>query len=209
MIGGRVQIAVVDDDEAARTSLVRLLTVEGYHAHGFATPAAFLAAAGAQAFGCAVLDLRMPGMTGLELQRALAVAGHAIPVLFLSAFGTIPETVRAMQDGAIDFLEKPVRPEALLDGVRRAVGTAHDRLAAQTRHVSAAARVALLSPREREVMQAVARGRLNKQIAAELGITVRTVKFHRARVMEKTGVESVPDLVRLLDDSSTPPAPPA
>lgn len=202
MIGGLMRVAVVDDDEAARTSLVRLLRVEGYHAQGFAAPAEFLATAGTHAFACAVLDLRMPGMTGLELQRALAAAGLAVPVLFLSAFGTIPETVRAMRDGAVDFLEKPVRPDALLDGVRRAVGTARDRITAQARHVSAAARVALLSPREREVLHAVARGRLNKQIAAELGITVRTVKFHRARVMEKTGVDSVPDLVRLLDDAT-------
>lgn len=205
MTEGFVRVAVVDDDEAARTSLVRLLRVEGFHALGFEQPAEFLAAVATQGFACAILDLRMPGMTGLELQRALALAGHAIPVLFLSAFGTIPETVRAMQDGAMDFLEKPVRPEALLDAVRRAVGASRDRLAAQARHVGAAARIALLSPREREVMHAVARGRLNKQIAAELGITVRTVKFHRARVMEKTGVDSVPDLVRLLDDASTPP----
>lgn len=194
-------IAVVDDDEAARTSLVRLLDADGYRASGFATGPDFLAAAAAEPFACAVLDLRMPGQTGLELQRALLARGLPVPVLFLSAFGTIPETVRAMRDGALDFLEKPVRPEALLAGVRRAVAGGDSRLDATRRRAAASARVATLSPREREVMVAVARGRLNKQIAAELGITLRTVKFHRARVMEKTGAASVPELVRLLDDA--------
>ena len=198
---GHAPIAVVDDDEAARTSLVRLLKADGFDATGYASGTEFLDAAAARQFACAVLDLRMPGQTGLELQRTLLARGLPVPVLFLSAFGTIPETVRAMKDGAIDFLEKPVRPDALLAGVRRAVAGLDVRLEAQRRRAAASARVAALSPREREVMVAVARGRLNKQIAAELGITLRTVKFHRARVMEKTGAASVPELVRLLDDA--------
>jgi FixJ family two-component response regulator len=122
-------------------------------------------------------------------------------VLFLSAFGTIPESVRAMKEGAVDFLEKPVRPDAILDAVQRAVATVQVRAASDARREAARSRLADLSPREREVLHAVVRGRLNKQIAADLGITVRTVKFHRARMMEKTGAESVPELVRLLDDA--------
>ena len=196
-----IRVAVVDDDDAARTSLVRLLQLEQYDAQGFAAPADFLATIGARPFACAILDLRMPGMTGLELQRALLERAPGMPVLFLSAFGTIPETVRAMRKGAIDFLEKPVRPDAILDAVQRAVAVVRVRAATDARRDAARARLADLSPREREVLHAVVRGRLNKQIAVDLGITVRTVKFHRARMMEKTGAESVPELVRLLDDA--------
>ncbi len=196
-----IRVAVVDDDDASRTSLVRLLRLEHYDAQGFDAPTDFLATVGARPFACAILDLRMPGMTGLELQRALAERAPAMPVLFLSAFGTIPESVRAMKEGAVDFLEKPVRPDAILDAVQRAVATVQVRAASDARREAARSRLADLSPREREVLHAVVRGRLNKQIAADLGITVRTVKFHRARMMEKTGAESVPELVRLLDDA--------
>ncbi|MCU0626046.1 MAG: response regulator [Gemmatimonadaceae bacterium] len=195
-------VAVVDDDAALRTSLVRLLREEGHEAEGFASGPDFLAASEKRGFGCAIVDLRMPQMTGLELQRLLVARGDPMPLLFLTAFGTIPESVRAMRDGAVDFLEKPLDTDRMLDAVQRALAIGRGRDAVRQRLADASARVSTLSPREREVMHAVARGLLNKQIAAELGITVRTVKYHRARVMEKTGAGSVPDLVRLLSDTS-------
>jgi FixJ family two-component response regulator len=187
-------VAVVDDDAAARTSLLRLLGVAGYVTRGYDSAAGLLQ--DGVPVACIVTDLQMPGMTGLELQRALRERGREVPLVFVTGFGTVPVGVQAMREGAVDFLEKPADPGALLEAVARAVARGGAAMARRAQRDEVAGRLALLTPREREVFDAVVQGWPNKQVAAQLGIALKTVKVHRGRVMQKMEAASVADLVR-------------
>lgn len=193
------KVFVVDDDPAVRKSLSRLLRSAGIEALAFGSPEEFLRHLDSDAAGCAILDVAMPGLDGLALQRELSSRQCALPVIFLTGHGDIPKSVQAMKDGAADFLTKPVEDRVLLGAVRRALEA--DRAAREDHRQLGKIRVRLgaLTSREREVLEGVVAGRLNKQIAGDLGIAEKTVKVHRGRVMEKMGASSVADLVRLAD----------
>jgi FixJ family two-component response regulator len=192
-------VFVVDDDPAVLKSLSRLLRSAGLPVATFASPREFLDRHDPALPGCLVLDMAMPGLNGLELQQAIATKGNVRQIVFLTGHGDIPMSVQAMKQGAVDFLTKPVNDDDLLKAVRAAI--AKDRLQRQTRAEAAAIqqRLATLTPREREVMEHVVSGQLNKQIAADLGIAEKTIKIHRARVMEKMNVQSLAELVRLAE----------
>ncbi len=192
-------IHVVDDDDSVRNALMRLLQSEGYETRAYCSGAEFLGAERPDAPGCVVLDLKLPGASGLEVHDELNRDRHALPVIFLSGCADVPASVRAMKAGAVDFLTKPVRSEMLMSAVADALERSRARCAdAEQRHV-VRERYAKLTPRERQVFALVVRGRLNKQIAAELAASVRTIKAHRAQVMDKMCVRSVADLVRAAD----------
>jgi FixJ family two-component response regulator len=202
-------VHVVDDDNSMRTAVVRLLQAAGYEARGYASAGEFLLGRSDQnAPGCAVLDVRMPGPSGLDLQEALARFGVSMPIVFLTGHGDIPMSVRAMKAGAVDFLTKPVSREVLLGAVRSAIARDAETRAARGRLRVLRARYELLTPREREVFTGVVAGKLNKQIAADLGTTERTIKAHRAQVIEKMQVASVAELVHAADQLSGAAAPP-
>ena len=195
-------VHVVDDDDSMRRSLARLLGGAGYRIASYATAEEFLAAAGPALTGCLLLDLRLPGASGLELQDLMVERGCALPTVFLTGHGDVPASVRAMKHGAVDFLQKPVIADELFAAVSAAL-TKDDARLRQTREESdldaLRARVAGLSARQREVWLRVVRGELNKQIAIDLGIVDRTVKLHRAKAMEKLGARSMADLVRIAE----------
>ena len=193
-------VHVVDDDVAFRTGIGRVLTAARHVARLYASAAEYLASHDSQGPACLVLDLYMPGPTGLELQTMLAGREDAHPVIFLSGYGDVPTTVRAMQNGAIDFLTKPVPTSTLLAAVDRALERDLERQVRVERAADLRARYASLTPREREVMAGVVAGRLNKQICHALDAAERTIKTHRSRVMEKMRVRSVADLVRLAEE---------
>ena len=193
-------VFVVDDDASVRKSLTRLLEAAGYTVEAFASAREFLDAARAPGPSCLVLDLRMPGISGLDLQKTLAQAVHRIPIVFVTGHGDIPTSVRAMKAGAIDFLTKPYGAKDLLNAIRRGLDNDTRDLGREARTRSIHARVATLTPRERQVFALVVTGMLNKQIAAQLGVVEKTVKVHRARVMDKMRARSVAELVRLADD---------
>ena len=184
------KVIVVDDDDSVRRSLRRLLTGVGYEVEEFASAEEFLDRASGEEPACAVLDLAMPGMDGLALQRELVSSKLPLGLVFLSGHGDIPASVTAMKQGAVDFLTKPIDENALLPAIEKALVGARGQVAVSNRFSS-------LSPRELQVMHRVVKGLLNKQIAAELGIVERTVKVHRAHLMEKTGVRSLAELVQL------------
>jgi FixJ family two-component response regulator len=187
----------VDVDASFRKAVARMLRASGFAVKTFASAAEYLAALEAEIPGCVLVDLQMPGSSGLDLQEALAQAGYAMPVIFLSGQGDIPTTVQAMRRGAEDFLTKRASREELLAAVRRALARdAHER-AGQARREALRARFAALSPRELEVLGHVVQGKLNKQIAYDLGIHERTVKLHRTAITTKLGVFSVAELTRL------------
>ncbi len=192
-------VFIVDDDPAVLKSLSRLLRAARLNLETFTTPQEFLERYDPRASGCLVLDVAMPGSSGLELQAALAAKGSAIPIIFLTGRGDIPTSVEAMKRGALDFLTKPVNADELLEAIRLAIEK--DRIARQARAESddILERLATLTPREREVLTHVVSGQLNKQIAGDLGIVEKTIKVHRARVMEKMKVHSVAELVRLAE----------
>jgi FixJ family two-component response regulator len=192
-------VFLVDDDPSILRALTRLLRAGGHQVSAFRSPGDFLAQHDASVPGCVVLDLAMPGLSGLELQTALAAAGCHRPIVFISGHGDIPSSVRAMKAGAVDFLTKPVSEENLLAAIERAME--RDRLVRDARAELQAIgeRLNRLTPREREVFQHVVAGQLNKQIAADLGTVEKTVKVHRSRVMEKMGVRSLADLVRIAE----------
>lgn len=199
-------IFVVDDDASIRKSLVRLLTSTGYRVEAFASAQEFLACEPSPGGPCClVLDVRMPGVTGLDLQRTLATAAHRIPIVFITGHGDISMGVTAMKAGAVDFLLKPVEDQQLLATISQALArhAAQRKLARERDQCNA--RLARLSAREREVMESVIAGRLNKQIAYDLGISEKTVKAHRGRVMEKVEVRSVAELVRVCEVAGVPP----
>jgi len=190
-------VSVVDDDALVLRSLERVLKSGGFAVRTFPSPEDFLARRPAGP-GCVVLDMAMPGLSGLELQKALAHSGDPCPVVFLSGQSDIPATVEAMKAGAVDFLTKPVERGKLLESVRAALARDVVDRAARERSDAVAVQVASLTAREREVLELVAEGLLNKQIAARLGTAEKTVKVHRARAMRKMGAGSVAELVRLL-----------
>jgi FixJ family two-component response regulator len=192
-------IHVVDDDESLRTALMRLLRAAGYAIRTYASAGDFLLNKPENAPGCVILDVRMPGPSGFELQEAIAKLDESLPIIFLSGHGDIPMSVRAIKAGAVDFLTKPVRRETLLQAVRTALAGSAERCATRELLHSLRSRYESLTPREREVFARVVSGKLNKQIAGELGTCERTVKAHRAHVMEKMQLTSVAELVRAAD----------
>lgn len=194
---GRRTVYIVDDDELIRTSLASLLRSMGLEARDFATPAAFLAAPKAIGPCCLVLDVRLRGESGLAFQQSLASRGlGALPVIFMTGHGDVPMTVRAMKAGARDFLEKPFRDQDMIDAVVAALEADARRLAVERALDDVRACWALLTPREREVLGHVAAGRMNKQIAGEMGIAEITAKIHRGQAMRKMRSRSVAELVR-------------
>lgn len=205
-------IHIVDDDESFRKAVMRLLRAAGYETRSYASAAGFLAASPGAGPGCALLDVQMPGLGGLDLQQALATMENPLPAIFLTGHGDIPITVHAMKAGAVDFLTKPVPRAALIDAVQRALvrDTADRAARAQQRELRS--RYETLTPREREVFALVVSGKPNKQIAGDLGTTERTIKAHRAQVMQKMRVPSLAELVHLAEvlgfvgDGQKPPA---
>jgi FixJ family two-component response regulator len=189
-------VYVIDDDASVRKSLARLVRSEGLDVKTFSSARDFLSFTPLDRPGCLVLDLQMPGMTGLELQQALTEAGRSIPIIFITGFGNVPAGVQAMKAGAVDFLEKPFDDEALIHVVRRAIQ--RDIQFRRTNRELSAVRKSweTLTEREKEVFDLVVTGMLNKQIAFQLGITEKTIKVHRARIMQKMGAQSLADLVR-------------
>jgi FixJ family two-component response regulator len=192
-------VFVVDDDPSVRKSLTRLIGAAGHAVEAFASAREFLAREPHPGPCCLVLDVRMPGLTGLDLQEALASAGRRMSIVFVTGHGNISMSVRAMKGGAVDFLTKPPDVQDLLAAVQRALAKDLRDRAAEARLVSIQERVKTLTPRETEVFALVVTGMLNKQIAAELGVREKTIKVHRARVMEKMRAGSVAELVRLAD----------
>lgn len=191
-------IYVVDDDEAMRNSMTWLLEGEGYKVACFDSAAAFLGAWRSSLRGCIVLDVRMPEMSGLELQEKLDSIGSHLPIIFVTGHGDVPMAVGALQRGACDFIEKPFHNEDLLARIERALELDSQIAARQQRDKAIASRLDQLTQREREVMQLVVAGKLNKQIADELDISMKTVEAHRARVMEKMGVRTLAELVKIV-----------
>jgi FixJ family two-component response regulator len=192
-------VFIVDDDASVRKGLERLVRSVGLRGKTFASAPEFLQCGASDGPSCLVLDVRMPGVSGLALQETLATAGHRIPIIFITGHGDIAMSVRAMKAGAVDFLPKPFNDQDLLEAIQEAI--ARDRQARQEWAVLQAIqqRTDLLTPRERDVLGLVVAGLLNKQIAAELGLSEKTVKAHRAQVMEKMQVSSVAQLVLLAE----------
>ncbi|MCY1082430.1 response regulator transcription factor [Archangium lansingense] len=190
---------VVDDDPSVLRSLVRMFQLEGYTVESFAHPRPMLERVPGERPGCVVMDLRMPELNGLELQEELRRAGWKQPIIFISGHGDVPAAVKAMKAGAVDFLPKPFSPAELLAAVARAVAQDREAMAADGEREALRTRFSSLSPREWQVCQRVAQGLLNKQIAAELGTAEQTVRLQRGRVMEKLAVDSVAELVRLME----------
>jgi FixJ family two-component response regulator len=195
-------VHVVDDDDSLRTAVTRLLRAAGYEVRGHCSAGEFLLARPGSTPGCVVLDVRMPGPSGLDVQTAFEQREDALPIIFLTGHGDIPMSVRAMKAGAVDFLTKPVQREALLSAVRTALARDAENRTARDRVGLLRSRFDGLTSRERAVFTLVVAGKLNKQIAAELGISERTVKAHRAQVMEKMQVASLADLVHVADQLS-------
>jgi FixJ family two-component response regulator len=192
-------VFVVDDDPSVLKSLSRLLRSARLNPVLFSSPGEFLDRFDPHTPGCLVLDVAMPGLDGLQLQQALVARGSRIPIIFLTGHGDIPMSVSAMKRGAVDFLTKPVHDEDLLTAIHVAIETDRANRQARAELEDIRQRLATLTPREREVLEAVITGRLNKQIAGDLGIVEKTVKVHRGRVMEKMKVRSLAELVRLAE----------
>jgi FixJ family two-component response regulator len=189
-------IHVIDDDESIRKAVTRLLKAAGYEVQSYTTSGEFLLADQDNRVGCIILDIRMPGPTGLELQAALKRQGNSLPIIFLTGHGDIPMSVRAMKAGAVDFLTKPVQKQELLAAVSQALEIQRQALTQQNRTQRIQENYDLLTERERTIFEMILRGKLNKQIASTLGIAERTVKAHRAQLMEKMQVDSLAELVR-------------
>jgi FixJ family two-component response regulator len=199
-------VFLVDDDPSVRRALARLIKSAGYQVQTFVSAREFLdRMPDAARPACLVLDVRMPGLSGIDLQRELRLTNPILPIIFITGHGDIPMTVKAMKAGAVDFLPKPVRDTDLLRAIEQALARAvHDRAKLdETEDIQS--RLEKLTPREREVMNLVVKGRLNKQIAFALGIVEKTIKVHRARVMDKMQVDSVAELVRIVEKIAVPP----
>lgn len=200
-------VFVVDDDDAARRGLERLLVSDGHDVRAYASAEEYLRALDPGAPGCLILDLAMPGQSGLELQAQLAALHVEIPIVFLTGHGDVPASVRALKAGAVDFLEKPADAVTLLQAVRAALQRDAELRAAREELRALRARYERLSRRERQVFALVTDGRLNKQAAHELGITERTVKLHRAAVLAKMGANSLAELARMAERLAVADAP--
>jgi FixJ family two-component response regulator len=195
-------VFVVDDDASVRKSLVRLVKAAGYQAEAFASVRDFLARPPYEGPCCLVLDVRMPGLTGLDLQEALRAAGQRLSIVFITGYRDVPVSVKAMKGGAVDFLTKPVDEGTLLGAIQQAVARTLADRRQQARVTEIRSRITTLTPREAAVFALVVTGMLNKQIGSELGIAEKTVKVHRARVMEKMRAGSLAELVRLAGEGS-------
>lgn len=200
-------VYIVDDDPPALKAVARLLKAAGFAVMTFSSPQRFLDHLDRDASGCLVLDLAMPELNGLELQQALASSGSMLPIIFLTGRADVPASVRAMKQGAADFLTKPVERDDLVRAVKSALARDLARRLAQREVDEIRRRLSTLTPREHEVFEHVIVGKLNKQTAADLGAAEKTIKVHRARVMTKMGVESVAELVRLAERAGIEPAP--
>jgi FixJ family two-component response regulator len=192
-------VFLVDDDPGVLKAVSRLLRAKGYEVRPFASPEAFLAQHDAAVPGCAVFDVSMPGLDGLELQEALTAGGVQRPIIFITGKGDIPTSVRAMKAGAIDFLTKPFGEESLFAAIARGQEQDRQYRSVQSELATIQAKIETLTPREREVLGHVVAGRLNKQIADDLGTVEKTIKVHRGRMMGKMGVRTVADLVRMAE----------
>jgi len=199
-------VYVVDDDESVCRALARLIRSVGLAAETFHSAKAFLDHTPPDGPACLVLDVRLPGASGLDLQAALSQAGRDLPIVFITGHGDVPTTVRAMKGGAIDFLQKPFNDQELLDCVQRAIARSRTQRAERAERAELDRRFQALTPREREILLHVVTGKLNKQIAGDLGIAEKTIKVHRGRVMEKMQAGSVAELVRMAEklDQSLP-----
>ena len=190
-------VFIVDDDAAIRFAMQALMDSVNLNHEIFASADEFLEKITEQRPGCLVLDIRMPGLGGLELQEELIKRGNTLPIIFITGHGDVPMAVEAMQKGAVDFIQKPFRDQELLDRIREALATDEERREEQQAHAEVASRLARLTNREREVFDLVVTGNPNKVIAYELGVSQRTVEIHRARVMEKMQARSLADLVKM------------
>jgi FixJ family two-component response regulator len=198
----RDTVYLVDDDEAMRDSLAWLLEARGLHVHTYTSAETFLADyKPGHMRGCIVLDIRMPGMSGLELYEEISSHPDTPPVIFVTGHGDIPMAVGALKKGAADFIEKPFNDKEMVALVEQCIANDHGHDATRAREAQLAQRLAQLTAREREVMERIMAGRLNKQIADDLGISIKTVEVHRARVMDKMGVNSVAELVQRVMES--------
>ncbi len=194
----KITVSVVDDDLAVRDSLALLMHSVGLQVETFASAKDFLDAYRPDRRGCLITDIRMPGMSGLELQEQLSAQGYHIPVIVLTGFGDVPTAVRALKAGAVDFLEKPFNPQALLDLVQQAIVRDAEIREQATHEARLAEHMALLTPREQEVMELVVAGKANKVVAIDLSISERTVELHRARIMKKMQARSLAELMRMV-----------
>ena len=192
-------VLIIDDDPELRDSVVRLLRTVGLHTQQFSSVSDFLKADAPDGPTCLVLDVRLPGRSGLELQRELAAANRQLPIIFITAHGDIPMTVQAMKGGAVEFLTKPFRDQDLLDAIEAGLARDCARRASDKALGALRERFDTLSSREREIMFLVTAGRLNKQIASDIGITESTVKVHRTNLMRKMKARSLPELSRMAD----------
>ncbi len=191
-------VFLTDDDPAIRDSVGLLLRANGLAVETFASAVDFLESNAVQRPGCLLLDVRMPGMSGLDLQKRLQEMSCRTPIIFMTGHGDVPMAIRAMKAGAFDFVEKPFQAQALLDRLQEALALDAQERRRQARRNEVAARMALLSPREREVMERVVAGQYNKVIAADLGISISTVEIHRKRVMEKLQAASLSEMIQML-----------
>jgi FixJ family two-component response regulator len=198
MSTSEAMVFVVDDDASVRKLIASMLALPGYSVKTFASAQELLLVHHRQPCQCLILDVQLPGLNGLELQQALMHAGEAPPIVFITGHGDIPKTVQAMKAGAVDFLQKPLTEESLLNAVQLALDRGLREQAVKSELAEIEERLATLTARETEVLRHVTAGRLNKQIAADLGIAEKTVKVHRSRVMRKLRVQSVAELVRLV-----------
>jgi RNA polymerase sigma factor (sigma-70 family) len=192
-------VYVLDDDQSVRTALVRLIESVGLQVRTFASASEFLALDLNNHPGCLVLDMRLPGLSGLQLQQKLSREGASIPIIFITAHGDVPMCVRAMKAGALDFLQKPFNDQDLLDAISRALATDQNTSLKRAEKIEIEKRLRRLTLRERDVLRLVVAGLPNKNIAAQLEISEKTVKVHRGHLMRKMEADSLPELVRLAD----------
>lgn len=199
-------VYIIEDDASFRKSMERLVRASGFEVVSFDSANAFLTQAAIRHPSCLLLDVRLPDIDGLSFQKELKESGYTLPVIFMTGHGTIPMGVQAMKEGAMDFLPKPFERKELLSAIDKALARAVQDLQEKSQKKAVSDLIGALSPREMEVMRWVIAGKLNKQIAHALGITEKTVKVHRGRVMEKTKVSSVAELVRLAEQANISPA---
>lgn len=206
MNSNEAMVYIVDDDASFRKSVERLIRIAGYGVETFATANAFLTTAKIRYPGCLLLDVRLPDYDGLDLQRTLKEKSSILPIVFMTGHGSLPMGIKAMKNGAVDFLAKPFKPEELLTAVRDALERNVNDAAEELEKNNINTLIKTLTPREKEVLRYVIAGKLNKQTAFELGTCEKTIKVHRSRIMKKTKVSSVAELVRLAQKVDIPPA---